>query len=222
LKRALLVCAVAAGCSPLSSMQTARVLPPGVSRMTFGGGTGYNLAEDQQSVAPVAEVGYRVGVADKIDVGVRVRPVNVLVDTKLQFWDAGRVYASFAPGLSYGGISSPDSGASLSYSELGVHIPIFFGGPIGHGRSEWLLGPKMIGRYATTGIHVVAGSTPGMMALSGEQSRFILLAGGVGGISLGIGRRWNFMLEADVYRDITESTGNAAEIAGGFGCEFGR
>jgi hypothetical protein len=48
------------------------------------------------------------------------------------------------------------------------------------------------------------------------------MAGGVAGVSLGLSQRWSFAIEGDVYRDVSEGTGTAGEIATGFYYDFGR
>src|SRR5215468_10615884 len=78
------------GCTPLSTLQTARVIPQGSSRIGLGGGLGYNLSSASAgATVAMVDLSYRYGIADRMDVGIRVRPISAVADAKFMFWDGG-------------------------------------------------------------------------------------------------------------------------------------
>lgn len=201
----------ATGCATLSTMQGAKPVDPGT--LSLGAGAALNLNAVPNALPgfplplPVLEASARWGLADRMDMGIRVRPIGVLADMKFQFLDGESIDGSFAPGLGWGGIVIP---GSLGFQEVDVHIPVYFGRQFE--TFGYVIGPKAIGRYM---INSVGGE------FSGVQSRFILMGGGVIGLTLALGRKFRIGGELNVYNDFTENTGLAAEGGIGMWLDFG-
>lgn len=204
------------GCATLSTMQGPKTVPKGVLQMGAGGAINLNAVPGLQLVEGVPtpgialELSGRLGLADRADMGLRVRPIGVLLDYKFQFLEGNHLDAAFAPGIGWGGIAIPGA-SSFAFHEVDVHVPVYFGRQLGSG---WIVfGPKVIGRYLLSSI-----STD---TLSGSSSRFVLLGGGVGGITLGLTKRFRVGAELNVYNDFTENTGLVGEAGLGAFLDFG-
>lgn len=97
------------GCLPaLSTMQRTTTLPPGKTSISLAAGTVVG------SFVPSADFAARVGVADRVDVGLRVGTLSapVVVDAKFQLVRSELFELAFAPGV----------GTSLMSPDLPLHV----------------------------------------------------------------------------------------------------
>lgn len=119
---ALLV--VSAGCMNASTLQTARVLPPGDQQALVGGGmTTLPGAPESLGKAlaslPYGEIGYRYGLLDSVDVGAHVTLLGTGgLDAKWQFFDRGPL--AMATGLNIGYMTISASSSSSSDATTGT------------------------------------------------------------------------------------------------------
>lgn len=201
------------GCATLSTMQGAKPVDPGEVSLGAGAALNFNAVPNITPgfplPLPVLEAAVRYGIAKRMDIGLRARPIGVLADMKFQFLDGETIDGSFAPGLGWGGIVIP---GSLGFQEVDVHVPVYFGR---QGKTlGYVMGPKVIARY-------MINSAGGGSEISGVSTRFVLMAGGVVGVHLALGRRFRIGGELNVYNDFTENTGIAAEAGLGMWLDFG-
>ena len=194
-------------------MQGVEPVPPG--QVSLGAGAALNLNAVPNAIPgfplplPVLEASARMGIAKRMDIGLRARPIGVLADLKFQFLESDSFDGAFAPGLGWGGIVIP---GSIGFQEVDVHVPVYFGKQ--SGGFGYIFGPKVIGRY-------MINSAGGSSDVSGVQTRFVLMGGGVLGIHLALGKKFRVGAELNVYNDFTENTGLAAEGGLGMWLDFG-
>src|SRR5687768_526581 len=79
--RALLVMMVAAGCYPTTRMQTPRTTPPGRIHGAFGSAA---ARERRVGVSYAPDVALRIGVHERADLSLRLRPLEAEVGAKVQ------------------------------------------------------------------------------------------------------------------------------------------
>jgi len=212
LKRLSVVAALCAvGCVNVSTLQTARVLPPGDQMIVVGGGTStfavapadVTLENGGLKTTYVGEVLWRIGVLDGLDVGAHVTmPGTSSVDAKYQFMDMGPL--AVAAGLSIGGLQITSSGSTTDakgntttteskFTIVDVLVPVY----VSYDFMEALTGyisPKFLVRN-----------------MSGSGT--FLFAGGTGGIKVGDGI--GLMLEASYLKGINDGANDSRQINAG-------
>ena len=116
--------ALAGGCVNASTLQTARVLPPGDMMVLAGGGITKPLGGGGDALTkvmgslPYGEVAARYGFIDGLDVGARVTLLGTgSLDAKYQFLDRGPL--ALATGLQFGYLTI-SSGSSEDTSGTGT------------------------------------------------------------------------------------------------------
>lgn len=132
----------ASGCLNASTLQTARVLPPGDHQAIVGGGmTTFPGTTDALVKAlaelPYGEIGYRVGLLDGIDVGAHATLIGTGgVDGKWQFVDLGPL--AVATGLNVGYLQSSSSTSTdneetveIKATLLDIVLPLYVSYDIG-------------------------------------------------------------------------------------------
>lgn len=130
------------GCLNASTLQTARVLPPGDHQALLGGGmTTFPGSPDDLASAlaslPYGEIGYRVGLVDGLEVGAHATLLGTGgVDGKWQFVDEGPL--AVATGLGVGYLQSTSSSSTegeekteVKATLLDVVLPIYVSYDIG-------------------------------------------------------------------------------------------
>lgn len=176
---------LASSCMNMSTLQTARVLPPGDQMVVIGGGLTKLIPE--QAIGdfkipslPYLEGAFRIGVINGLDVGAHVSiPGTSGIDGKYQFLDKGGL--AMATGLSLAGlqITSGDSKTNIA----DVTVPIYISYDVG---SHFT--PYIVPKYALRYIGGSSGSTVDH------------LIGGSGGIK--IGDSIGVFLESTLMRDV--------------------
>ena len=114
---------VLSGCARVSGLGTATPLEPGQSEVVVD--LGLQAGGDAVSRAaglpmPSVAVGYRAGLAEGMDLGVRLFPLGMQTDLRLALLATDRGSVALAPGLSGLAVMSP----SLGWTELGLHLPL--------------------------------------------------------------------------------------------------
>lgn len=172
-------------CTTLSTLDGAKTLRPGTDQASLAVGLqsgGNALSAATGLPLPQVEVGFRHGLADNLDAGVRLYLVGGVADLRYRFAQHGPWHVAFAPGL--GGLVVPLPGAAVM-SAIDLRLPVVAERDLGT-RLSLAGGPSAVGRWTPTWIATPYGS--------GAITRVDLLAGGslrlrIGGdrLSLGLG-----------------------------------
>ena len=120
--------ALTTACVNSSALQTAKALDPGKQRILVGGGyyASPDLDKDASSATgeetslklPYMELGYRRGLIDKLEAGVKYTlPGTAAIDGKYQFLDAGDFALAAGASVGYFKLSS-EAGDSKSSSTV--------------------------------------------------------------------------------------------------------
>lgn len=194
----------ASGCLNASTLQTARVLPPGDQQAFVGGGmTTLPGASDDlvKAIAslPYGEVGYRLGVIDGIDVGAHATLIGTGgVDGKWQFLDEGPLAVATGLSVGYMQMTATSSGTGGQTSATGEEKT----------EPKWTLLDVVVPLYVSydIGSHLAVYAAPkyllrAVIADSGGNTQHN--AGSTIGIKLGDGS--GLMLESTFMRNLTES-----------------
>jgi hypothetical protein len=172
-------------CTTLSTLDGARTLSPGTDQISLAMGLqagGNALSSASGLPLPQVEVGWRHGIAEHLDAGVRLYLVGGVADLRYRFFQEGPWHAAFSPGV--GGLVVPLPGTA-TMSALDLRLPLSVERALGP-RLSVAGGPSVVGRWTPTWVSTPYGS--------GGVTRMDLLAGGslrlrVGGerLSLGFG-----------------------------------
>lgn len=202
----------AVGCVNVSTLQTARVLPPGDQMIIVGGGTS-TFALPPEQVTPAnggldtrffGEILGRMGLIDGLDVGVRLSLLGTgSIDAKYQLLDKGPLAA--AAGLSLGGmqittsfdVKDPTTGAVTTTETKSTMIDVMVPGYVSYDFMEPLtayVSPKILVRNVSSGTFLFGGVTGGVKV----------------GDSVGL------MLEATFFKGINEGANDSRQINAGF------
>ncbi len=218
------------GCATLSSMQGARTVEPGRTRVGVHGslqggmipGLEKLLPEDVPPVPPPlpqVEIEVRNGLRERWDWGARLFLLGVAGDVKFQFLDGERWAGAFAPGASIVHLPGiPDlfylnDQVTHSASELDIFLPVLFERPVGTS-SSLVFGPKILARHYWY--------TLDAPEFVGRSRRFLYDVGGTAVFHWRRTKKWSFPLEVSVFRDLTESTGWSYSLGLGIAIQDGR
>ncbi|MSQ81788.1 MAG: hypothetical protein EXR77_02595 [Myxococcales bacterium] len=202
----------AAGCLNASTLQTARVLPPGDHQAVVGGGmTTFPGAPEGLGKAlaslPYGEIAYRIGLLDGIDAGAHATLIGTGGgDVKWQLLDDGQLAVATGLGFGYlqansdskdsaaasttsstaGPTSTPSKSSAQKPTLIDVVVPVY--------------GSYDVGSHLT----VYAAAKYLLRALTGGGGGTVWHnVGGTGGIKLG--DDWGLMIESTFMRNFTES-----------------
>lgn len=120
------------GCANMSTLQTARVEPPGKSNVTIAAGyvnfASYTTAAGGASIGlPYAEGMYRRGIVQNLDFGVRLTLIGTVAgDVKYQLVDAGGFALSLGAGLGFLYLDSAGTGVLLLDTQVPVYMSYDF------------------------------------------------------------------------------------------------
>jgi hypothetical protein len=192
-----------AGCPSFSSLHTARALDKGDFQVTVApeviGIT--STANTPGGALPGVDIALRAGVADGLDLGLKLFPIGLEFESTIQLIKGGPLDLALAPGVSY--IFGVGSGETVS--ALTFYLPLLFGLNFGDGH-QFVFGPKIIPDFIFT-----SGS-------STNQNAFALFAGGTVGLSLKLGPTFRIMPEVNVFAPLsTNYTSNGTNTVNGFG-----
>ncbi len=203
------LCAV--GCVNVSTLQTARVLPPGDQMIIIGGGTS-TFAVPTAEVTPengglkttnVAEGMWRIGVIDGLDVGAHVTiPGTSSVDAKYQFMDMGPW--AVAAGLSLGGLQITTS--SIATDAKGLTTTT---------ENKFTIFDVVVPFYVSYDfMEALTGYiSPKFLVRNVSGSGTFLFGGGTGGVKIGDGI--GLMLEASYLKGINDGANDSRQINAG-------
>jgi hypothetical protein len=172
-------------CTTLSTLDGAKTLRPGTDQASLAMGLqsgGNALSSASGLPLPQLEVGFRHGLAENLDAGIRLYLVGGVADVRYRFYQSEDWHVAFAPGL--GGLVVPLPGTAMM-SAIDMRLPVIIERDLGP-RLSLAGGPSAVGRWTPTWITTPYGS--------GSITRVDLLTGGnlrlrVGGerVSLGVG-----------------------------------
>ena len=194
----------ASGCLNASTLQTARVLPPGDHQAIVGGGmTTFPGTTDALVKAlaelPYGEIGYRVGLLDGLDVGAHATLLGTGgVDGKWQFVDEGPLAVATGLNVGYMQMSVTSSATAEEKPASGEEKT----------EAKWTLLDVVLPLYVSydIGSHLAVYAAPkyllrAVIADSGGNTQHNV--GSTVGIKLGDGS--GLMLESTFMRNLTES-----------------
>ncbi|MFU8804962.1 MAG: hypothetical protein ACNA8W_14210 [Bradymonadaceae bacterium] len=192
-----LVALTGTGCMNMSTLQTARALEAGESRILVGGGyfTSPEVNDAAEDVSgtdvtlsfPYLEAGYRRGIIPNLEAGAKLTiPGSIGLDAKYQFVDAGGFALATGGGLSYLSLTSGTGENEVSSTVIDLIVPVYASYDVGEYLSLYSA-PKYILRM---------GSSTNSDGMSMGH-----LAGGSGGIRLG--NRAGVFLEGTYMMDLT-------------------
>ncbi len=130
---AILAALLGSGCLTVSTLETARVLKPDENRFLVGGGTAGGIGTGRFALPtqPNLEVGYRRGVREGYDVGIRASPYGAYIfDAKLALLDDEKL--AVAMGLAVAYLTPWTDGARLTMVDPSV--PLF----VSYDLLDWL------------------------------------------------------------------------------------
>ncbi len=132
----LVLLTLTVGCANMSTLQTAKTLAPSEGRVLVGGG--YYASPDLDAEAsdatgaeaslkmPYAEVGYRHGIVDDVEAGLKVTmPGTVAVDGKYQLLEQGGLALATGLGVGYLSLSSGEGADEVKSTILDVQVPLY-------------------------------------------------------------------------------------------------
>lgn len=197
---------MAAACANMSTLQTGRALPAGEGRILIGGGyyTSPDVNEDASSILgeesdltfPYAEIGYRRGIIENLELGAKVTiPGTIALDGKYQFVDAGGFALAAGVGAGYLSISSGEGDNEISSTVIDLMVPIYASYHIGDYVALYT-SPK----YA-------------LRVLAGDSSGTSHLVGGTGGVK--VGNTIGVFFEGTYMKDLA-SDFDAVQVNGSF------
>lgn len=113
--------AASTACTTLSTMEGAKTLAKGQAQATMGVSLQYGGSPLSYAGIPVSqlELAARVGVAEDVDVGMRLYLLGTAFDARYRFWHSDRVHLAVAPGIAgfwlpaVGGTASGQGSAEL-------------------------------------------------------------------------------------------------------------
>jgi hypothetical protein len=147
---------------------------------------------DVSLALPYAELGYRRGIVDKLELGAKLTiPGTVGLDGKYQLLDAGKFALAAGIGGGYLKISSGSEGMETSTQIIDAIAPVYASYDVAKAFAVYT-SPKYVFRYAQ--------STDPMGETATGTSH---LVGGTGGIKVGNG--FGLFLEASYLKDVTSS-----------------
>jgi hypothetical protein len=164
------------GCPSVSSLTTARTVKPGKHEVHIAPGI-VNIpvamfGESVISYVPTVDFGYRAGLTDMLDLGVRLSSWgNIGLNLKIGLLDSEPVRLSLDPGLGGVFLASGDSSVGYLQFDVPLLVDLYFGESF-----TLTLGPKYTALYAwasdlgTTGSGVahMVGATIGFEFLVGN------------------------------------------------------
>ncbi len=123
-----------AGCSTLGVPPGA--IPTGMGQTHFTASASLQRGASPLSNAlglplPQLEVAWRRGLAEDLDLGLRLYPVGALVDVRYRFLQAGGWSWAVTPGI--GGVAIPIPGSA--FGNLDLHLPLSAERPLAHDRA---------------------------------------------------------------------------------------
>lgn len=172
-------------CSTLATLHGAQPLPKGRSEITVAASaqTGSNALSYAGFPIPQLELAGRFGLADDLDLGLRVWMIGAGFDFRYRVWHDGNKHLAIAP--AFGGFYLPGAGGSFE-----VHAPV--------------IGELELARWASVsgGPRVVVRDQINAVRISDEHARVAridVFAGGGSRLELALARRVRLGFSVDVY-----------------------
>ncbi len=175
--RSLFLALSVLGCSTMKSMHGARPLEPGARQMEVGASLQMGstfITESLTLPLPQLEVGWRRGLAQDLDAGLRVFLLGGLADVRYRFYQDGPWHIAIVPGLGLSILPFP----AYQQGNVDLHLPLLVERELGK-RSGLTWGPRSLARY-----HFIHSRADGPYG-QGSVGRYELLIGG--GARLGMG-----------------------------------
>jgi hypothetical protein len=187
-----------------STLQTAKALDPGRQRILVGGGyyASPDLNEDASAATgsdtsialPYMELGYRRGLIDKLEAGVKYTiPGTAAIDGKYQFLDAGDFALAAGASVGYFKLTSESGDSKSSSTVIDTIVPVYASYDLAKAFALYT-SPKYVLRYAKNE------STDGMM-MNESSSGLNHLVGATVGARLG--NRWGLFLETTYLKSVS-------------------
>jgi len=187
-------------CVNSSTLQTAKAMDPGSQRFLVGGGyyTSPQINADASAAAgsdtklalPYAEVGYRRGIIDHLELGAKATiPGTVGLDGKYQFLDIGDFALATGVGVGYLQISSGTEGMETKSTIVDTTVPLYASYDIAKPFAVYTA-PKYVLRYASS-----------TNAMDETKTGLDHMVGGTVGTRLG--SRWGLFIETSYLRSVT-------------------
>ena len=207
--------ALTTACVNSSTLQTAKALDPGRGRVLVGGGyyaspdldkdASSATGEDTSLKLPYMELGYRRGLVDRVEAGVKYTlPGTAAIDGKYQFLDAGDFALAAGASVGYFKLSSEAGDSKSSSTVIDTIVPVYASYDVAKAFALYI-SPKYVMRYAKNE------STDAMMTES--SSGLSHLAGATVGTKLG--NKWGLFLETTYLKAIS-SDFDAFQVNGSF------
>lgn len=176
------------GCANMSTLQTGRALKAGEGQVLLGGGyygsPSVNEAVDADLAFPYLEVGYRRGIVENLELGVKATiPGTIGLDGKYQLLDAGDFALAAGLGAGYLSLSSGEGENEVSNTIIDVTVPVYASYHLGDYVALYT-SPKYL-----------------MRLISGDSSGSSHLLGATGGVRLG--NTWGVYVEGTFMKDLT-------------------
>jgi hypothetical protein len=190
------------GCVNMSTLQTAQTLDPGKQRILVGGGYYASPSVDQEASSstgtstslalPYMEVGYRRGLADRIELGAKVTiPGTVGLDGKYQLVRAGKFAVAAGLGAAYLSLDSGDDTMKTSTKLVDAIVPAYISYDLAKPFAVYA-SPKYVARFGST-------TDANGMTTSGMEN----LVGATVGTRIGSG--FGLFLETSYLKDLSSS-----------------
>jgi len=211
----LALSALTTACVNSSALQTAKAMDPGKQRFLVGGGyyaspdldkdASSATGEDTSLKLPYMELGYRRGLVDKVEAGVKYTlPGTAAIDGKYQFLDAGGFALAAGASVGYFKLSSEAGDSSSSTTVVDTIVPVYASYDIAKALAVYT-SPKYVMRYA---------KSESMDAMMSESSSGLShLVGATLGTRLG--NRFGLFLETTYLKSITNDF-DAFQVNGSF------
>ena len=170
-----------------SSMRTARAVDPGKWRLDVAPSF---VGAPRTAVAAKADVGIRVGVVDRVDVGLRLQGIGGEGSLTVQPVRSNSVDVAVAPSVGYTITANfDDEETKIAFAKLPVLVGFDFGDASEH---QVVLGPTLVG---------LASDASGNLGSDGLGTGTFttLLGGGSLGVSFAITSRFRLLPEIDLF-----------------------
>lgn len=137
LARVTVILALAPGCYSFTALGRARTVERARTELIVAPGvTGTLGVEGDPNVRPALEIGARHGIADAVDVGLRVSSSGATASTRVQLVRAARLEALVAPGIAY----------TLT-DKLALELPVVLGWNVGD--DQIIVAPRAVYQLRT-------------------------------------------------------------------------
>ena len=196
----LAVCCVAllalstSGCISYSTLHTARSVPPDREQLTVASGALGTISDGTTvdgAIPTIAEVQYREGISDNLDIGITGYVLGIMLDVNWTFIDSRLFAASLNPALGgFAGVDDDDDQSALLWGGGWLSLLIDLGPP----RPVTLtVGPKV-------GFVAFAGSTNPADDSPASEAFGTLPVGATAALRVHVSERTAIAPELSVYR----------------------